>query len=69
MPNNGGNDIRHPDERMTVDERSFQMWAVHPKDLDELGFRTRQAFFTAHLEAAILQASLEPEVPTPTSGP
>jgi hypothetical protein len=69
MASNGGHNIRHPSEQMAVDERSFQMWAVHPKDRDELGFRTRQAFFSAHLEAAILQATLEPDAPAQTPGP
>ncbi|CCG43241.1 hypothetical protein [Magnetospirillum molischianum] len=50
--NAAGHEIKHPDEVMTLDERAFQMWAVHPKDLDNLGFKTRVNFFKAHLIAA-----------------
>lgn len=48
--------IRHPSEAMTPEERAFEMWAVHPGDLD--GFdMTREMFFHAHLTAAMAAAA------------
>jgi hypothetical protein len=40
---------------MSLKERAFQMWAVHPKDLDEMGL-TREQFFLAHLKQVRNQA-------------
>lgn len=48
--------IVHPSENLTPDERAYQMWAVHPLDLDRLGFQDRQSFYKAHIEAAIKQS-------------
>jgi predicted membrane protein len=49
--NKGGNVIHDPAAPLTIDQRVFEMWAVHPSDLDALGFQTRQAFFKAHFES------------------
>lgn len=44
--------IAHPSSAMTVKQRAWEMWAVHPSDLD--GFEmTREEFYLAHLRAAI----------------
>jgi len=42
--------IQSPDETMTIEDRAFQMWAVHPSDLDGLGM-SREEFYLAHLKA------------------
>lgn len=44
--------IDHPSIPMPLEVRAWQMWAVHPRDLDDMGFETREAFFLAHLQAA-----------------
>ena len=44
---------------MSLAERAWQMWAVHPLDLDELGFMTREEFYLAHLHAAAAAAQRE----------
>jgi hypothetical protein len=44
--------INHPSEPMPLDVRAWQMWAVHPGDLVEMGFATREEFFLAHLQEA-----------------
>lgn len=43
--------IQDPSTPMDLETRAFQMWAVHPLDLDALGFKTRQDFYLAHLKA------------------
>lgn len=58
---------------LTLEERAFQMWAVHPSDLDEFGM-TREQFFLAHLNAVLEQAAyiaehgclVEPDGGSPT---
>jgi len=56
-------DTVSPSEKMTVEERASQMWRVHPKDLDRLGYLpddseigTRQRFYLHHLKNAVEQA-------------
>lgn len=44
---------------MSLAERAWQMWAVHPLDLDELGFMTREEFYLAHLHATAAAAQRE----------
>jgi hypothetical protein len=48
--------IQHPNEKMTVKERAYQMWAAHPNELDRLGYKNRQDFYEAHMRAAIIDA-------------
>ena len=48
-----GTCIKPPNVEMDVVERAHQMWKVHPSDLDKMGFRNREEFFLAHLNAAI----------------
>ena len=48
--------IKSPEEDMTPQLRAAQMWAVHPSDLDRLGFQTRIDFYEAHIQNAIRQA-------------
>jgi hypothetical protein len=43
--------IHDPKELMTPEQRAFEMWAVHPADLQEMGM-TREEFFAAHIKAA-----------------
>ncbi len=51
--------IQHPNTPMIPEQRAWEMWAVHPSDLD--GFdMTREAFFLAHIRAAI--ATLRPAI-------
>lgn len=57
-----------PKTEMTVEKRAEQMWRVHPKDLDRLGYvyeegqgaadnpGPRQRFYLDHLKAAVAQA-------------
>lgn len=51
--------IRHPDEPMSIEDRAFEMWAVHPLDLDSFGIERREDFYAAHLRAAIRQGTTE----------
>ena len=44
--------IQHPDTDMSDEQRAWEMWAVHPSDLDRMGFKTRELFFLAHIKAA-----------------
>jgi hypothetical protein len=44
---------------MTLEERASQMWRVHPADLRNLGFETREEFYLAHLAAAAGTAHVE----------
>jgi hypothetical protein len=49
--------IDHPNTpSLTLAERAFQMWAVHPWDLVDMGL-TREEFFRAHLDALVAQAA------------
>lgn len=50
--------IRHPDELMSIEDRAFEMWAVHPSDIDGFGM-SREDFYAAHLRAAIRQGTTE----------
>jgi hypothetical protein len=36
---------------MSDEQRAWEMWAVHPLDLDRMGL-SREEFFLAHLRAA-----------------
>jgi hypothetical protein len=47
----GRNVIHDPKEFMTPEQRAFEMWVVHPLDLDRLSM-TREEFYLAHLKAA-----------------
>ena len=44
---------------MTLEERASQMWRVHPADLRNLGFETREAFYLAQLTEAVAAAVLQ----------
>lgn len=48
--------ILNPTRKMSTSKRAQQMWAVHPTDLDRLGFKTRIEFYEAHLNAAVRDA-------------
>ncbi len=43
--------IEHPDTPMSDEQRAWEMFAVHPLDLDRMGFKTRTEYFLAHLKA------------------
>lgn len=53
--------INPPNIKMTIEERAYQMWCVHPCDLDKMEFGTRISFYEAHLKAAIEQEKNESE--------
>lgn len=36
-------EIVHPTSSLTPEERAYQIWAVHPKDLDRLGYTSEMA--------------------------
>lgn len=50
--------IFDPKKEMDAEERAFQMWAVHPSDLDKMGL-TRQEFYKLHLLAVAEQSYRE----------
>lgn len=51
--------IYSPQKPMTLEERASQMWRVHPADLRNLGFETREAFYLAQLTEAVAAAVLQ----------
>lgn len=66
-------DTVHPQTPMTLEKRAEQMWRVHPKDLDRLGYVTdhlgriwdpiekpgpRERFYLDHLKASVDQVKL-----------
>jgi hypothetical protein len=46
-----------PEDQMTVEARARYMTTIHPSAMDEMGFRTREQLYVAHLKAAIRDAS------------
>jgi hypothetical protein len=54
--NRGGHVIHHPSADLTPEERAHEMWAVHPVDINNLGFPTRKAFYEAHIRRALTHA-------------
>lgn len=49
----GGYRINHPRKAgLSLEQRAFQMWAVHPDDLKAMGM-SREQFFLAHLETVL----------------
>lgn len=55
--NRGGHVIYNPRKPMTAQERASQMWRVHPQDIRNLGFKTREEFYLAHVQQAGLDAA------------
>lgn len=53
MSSPGRYKIQHPDTAMSNEQRAWEMWAVHPTDLRNMGLN-REEFFLAHLRAAAL---------------
>jgi hypothetical protein len=43
--------IQDPALPMSDEQRAWEMWAVHPLDLDRMGL-SREEFFLAHLRAS-----------------
>ena len=43
--------IQHPSAPMSLEQRAWEMWAVHPLDLDFFKM-SREEFFLAHLTKA-----------------
>ena len=37
---------------MPLEQRAFEMWAVHPSQIKAMGYATREEFYLAHLKGA-----------------